>query len=112
MRRKLMSWNRRTLIAAVLFFVASATASAQVKLGTPTFGSFSGGPDVVDLANLNVHVPLPIVNKHGRGLPVAYNLGYDSSVWVLYNSCDPAVWTPVSNWGFTIGLPALFGRVT
>src|SRR5579875_256399 len=112
MRRKLMSWNRRTLIAAVLFFVASATASAQVKLGTPTFGSFSGGPDVVDLANLNVHVPLPIVNKPGRGLPVAYNLGYDSSVWVPYNSSGTAVWTPVSNWGFTLGLPALFGRVT
>lgn len=107
-----MSWNCRSLIAAVLFLAAPAAASAQVKLGTPTFGSFSGGPDVVDLANLNIHIPLPIVDKAGRGLPFIYNLGYDTSIWTPSNSSGTAVWTPAANWGFTLGVPAWNGQVT
>ena len=47
-----------------LFVVGTQFASSQVTTGTPPFGGFGGGPfDVVDLANLNVHFSVPIVNK-------------------------------------------------
>lgn len=57
------------------------TARAQVATGTPPFGSFSGGPDVVNNANLNVHLAIPVMNKAGRGMPFYYILTNDSSVW-------------------------------
>ncbi len=54
---------------ALLILAAFATvpASAQVTTGTPPFGSFGGGPDVVNLANLNAHWTVPVVHKPGRG---------------------------------------------
>src|ERR1041384_1854178 len=49
--------------------------------GTPPFGSFGGRPDVINLANLNAHLSIPILHKAGRGLNFVYDLTYDSSVW-------------------------------
>ena len=37
------------------FTACSAAAQETVALGVPSFGSLAGGPDAVNLANLNVH---------------------------------------------------------
>ncbi len=72
----------------VLFFlgIAPHLSSAQVTTGIPPFGSFGGGPDVINLANLNSHLSIPVLNKPGRGMNFTYDLSYgpvwhDSSDW-------------------------------
>ncbi len=85
------------LLAAGIFVLP---AQAQVITGLPPFGSFSGGPDIVNNANLNVHVSIPVRNKAGRGIPFSYVLSFDSSVWYPVTSGSSQVWTPVTNWGW------------
>jgi RHS repeat-associated protein len=80
--------------------LAARTASAQVRTGTPPYGSFAGGPDVIDLANLNVHLAVPVLNKPGRGMNFAYDISYDSSVWYPVGTSGSQVWTPVYNLGW------------
>jgi len=91
---------RRQLLIVMLLVLALVAAVpatfALVKTGTPPFGSFSGGPDIINNANLNVHFDFPVVNKPGRGQPFSYALSYDNSVW--YPS--GAVWTHVNKWGW------------
>jgi len=71
-----------SLVCIALISGASIPADAQLITGTPPFGSFSGGPfDTVNLANLDVHFAIPILNNGGRGLPFSYALTYDSLVW-------------------------------
>jgi hypothetical protein len=56
----------------VLFFLVliyCSPSAAQVMTGTPPFGSFGGGPDAINLGNLNAHIDVPVLNKAGRGLP-------------------------------------------
>lgn len=92
----------RNLFAAFILTLVALPASAQgPTTGTPPFGSFSGGPDVVDLANLNVHLGIPVLHKPGRGTPFAYDLNYDSSVWMPVNSGGTKSWQPASGaWGW------------
>jgi hypothetical protein len=62
------------LIAVALSFEAVFATSgfAQVQNpGTPPFGSFTGGPDIIDLANLNSHISIPVLHKPGRGTDVS-----------------------------------------
>ena len=79
----------------VLALVAAATAQAQLITGMPPFGSFSGGPDIVNNANLNVHLAIPVVSKGGRGMQFNYVFNYDSSVWL-----NSGMWYPASKWGW------------
>ncbi len=60
----------------------AALSNAQVTTGVPPFRSFGGGPDVVNLGNLNVHYTIPVFSRAGRGIPFSYALAYDSSVWI------------------------------
>jgi len=83
-----------------LILVHCLRSSAQVATGTPPFNSFGGGPDIVNLANLNVHVPIPVLNKAGRMIPFAYNYGYDSSIWYPAGRSGNQNWEPVTNWGW------------
>jgi RHS repeat-associated protein len=88
-----------------LLFVASvlgiSVASAQVATGTPPFGSFGGGPfDVINLGNLNAHFSIPVLHKAGRGMPFAYDLTYDNSIWTPVTSSGTTTWQPDSNWGW------------
>jgi RHS repeat-associated protein len=85
-------------LAALVFF--APTISSQVQTGLPPYGSFTGGPDVINLGNLNVHFANPVISKAGRGLPFAYELGYDSSVWYPAGVSGAQSWTPVPNWGW------------
>ena len=90
----------RYLFLMILLALSSQIASAQVTTGTPPFGSFGGGPDVINLANLNSHIAIPVRNKAGRGLNFTYDLSYDSSVWYPIGSSGSQSWQPVGNWGW------------
>jgi hypothetical protein len=87
------------LLAALLFAALPAFAQGPAT-GTPPFGSFAGGPDVINLANLNSHLSTPVLHKAGRGTNFSYDLSYDSSVWTKVTSGATTSWQPVWNWGW------------
>ena len=71
-------------LSLLLYFLASlfpVSTFAQVTTGAPPLGSFGGGPDVINLANLNSHIAIPVLHKPGRGINFTYDLSYDTSVW-------------------------------
>jgi hypothetical protein len=83
--------------------LSAAFAFAQVPTGTPPFSSSTsaGGPEAIDLANLNVHLDIPIFSKLGRsGMNFTYDLSYDSSIWYPSTINGVLTWTPVENYGF------------
>src|SRR6185437_11484425 len=87
------------ILPALLFL--PMIARAQVQTGTPPFGTFSGGPDIIDLANLNSQLVVPVLNKQGRGMPLVFNITHDSSIWVSVPSGSSKVWQPVKfQWGW------------
>jgi RHS repeat-associated protein len=98
------------LIALVLISVGLVTksASAQVATGTPPFSSVTGGPDVIDLANLNSHIAIPVLHKPGRGTNFTYDVSYDSSTWYP----TAGTWRPVTNWGWKGQTETATGYVT
>ncbi|MGA2300808.1 MAG: RHS repeat-associated core domain-containing protein [Candidatus Acidiferrum sp.] len=90
----------RILFLLFLFTLAAVQLHAQVTTGTAPFGSFGGGPDTINLANLNSHITIPVLHKAGRGTNFTYDLSYDSSVWYPVTSGTSTVWTPVLDWGW------------
>jgi RHS repeat-associated protein len=86
--------------------------NAQVATGTPPFSSSGGGPDVIDLANLNVHIDVPIINKPGRGMNFTYDMSYDSSVWYPVVAGSTTSWMPVANWGWRAQTEVATGYVS
>jgi RHS repeat-associated protein len=73
-------------LSLLLSLVFVSAASGQVATGFPPFASYSGGPDVVDNANGNVHINIPIFSRAGRGTSLSYALQYDTSVWTPYGA--------------------------
>jgi len=102
----------RFLLAILVLALSAGAASAQVATGTPPFGSFSGGPDVINLANLNAHFSVPVFHKPGRGMAFSLDLGYDTSVWYPVTSGTTTSWQPVSNWGWTGSTQAAAGYLS
>jgi hypothetical protein len=90
----------RCAFLLIVVALGAEAASAQVATGTPPFGSFGGGPDVINLANLNSHISVPVLHKAGRGTNFTYDLSYDSSVWYPVTSGSTTSWQPVYNWGW------------
>lgn len=91
---------------SLLFFFfsllfAALPGSAQVQTGTPPFGSFVGGPDTINLGNLNVHLTIPVLHRPGRGTNFNYDLTFDSSVWYPVGVSGSQSWQNVPNWGWT-----------
>src|ERR1700730_7431256 len=101
-----------SLFLAVLIFVCALPSGGQVTTGTPPFGSFGGGPDIVNLGNLNAHINVPVFNKAGRGLSFNYNLTYDSSVWYPVTSGGTTTWQPVADWGWSAQTQPTTGYIT
>jgi hypothetical protein len=96
-----MTRTYRFFFPTIVLALMPALASPQVQTGTPSFGSFSpGGPEVINLANLNAHWTIPVLHKPGRGMNFNYDLTYDSSVWYPVGSSGSQVWQPVFNWGW------------
>jgi RHS repeat-associated protein len=88
------------ILMLIAFLSGPILASAQVATGTPPFGSFGGGPDIINLANLNTHLNFPLYKKAGRGLPFDLYMTYDSSVWYPLGASGQQMWGPVSNFGW------------
>src|SRR5260370_2248084 len=102
------------LVCSIAFIFTSAIhTQAQVVPGTPSHGSCAGGPDVVDLANMNDHWNFGIVGRAGRVMPFHYALSYDSSIWTVGTVNGQAAWQPVNNtFGWSLQTGALSGYVT
>ncbi|MGA9670305.1 MAG: hypothetical protein WBQ94_13925, partial [Terracidiphilus sp.] len=95
-----MKSTRLFTIVSVLILLC-IPALAQVSTGTPSYGSFDGGPDIINLGNLNANWTIPVINKAGRaGMNFGYNLVYDSSIWYPVTSGGTTTWQPVANWGW------------
>jgi RHS repeat-associated protein len=101
--------TRRSFFLLIVIALTARISSAQVQTGTPPFGSFGGGPDVINLANLNARLAIPVIHKAGRGTNFAYDLSYDSSVWYPVTSGSTTTWQPVINWGWTGTTPTTTG---
>jgi len=93
----------RHFVWSVFFLVIFADSSAltQIARGTPPFGSFGGGPDIINLGNLNGHLTIPVFGRAGRGRSFEYDLAYDTSIWYPVTSSGTTSWQPVTNWGWT-----------
>jgi RHS repeat-associated protein len=96
-----MDCIRRSLLLIVVLALTTTFCSAQVQTGTPPFGSFGGGPDVVNLANLNVHLSVPVFSRPGRGLPFNFYLTYDNSIWYPVTTSGTTTWTSVAGIGWS-----------
>jgi RHS repeat-associated protein len=107
-----MNHLARIFVLMIVFGLGVSVASAQVTTGTPPFGSFSGGPDVVNNANLNAHWTFPIIHKPGRGTDFDFALGYDTSVWFPTGVSGSQNWTPVAAWNWSTGAQGLTGYAT
>jgi hypothetical protein len=94
--------NLRLIFLLQIVALAASPVYAQVATGTPPYGSFAGGPDVINLANLNSHITIPVLHKAGRGMNFTYDLSQDTSVWFPSSSGGTNTWTPagVGNWGW------------
>jgi len=95
---------RATRGICFLFLVLSLFApnvSAQVTAGTPPFGSYGGGPEIINLANLNARYNIPILHKPGRGLNFDFYLTYDTSMWHPVGVSGSQVWANIANWGWS-----------
>jgi RHS repeat-associated protein len=103
---------RRIFVLLGSLSIFAGLASAQVATGTPPFGSFGGGPDIINLANLNVHVAVPVFGKAGRGLPFGSELGYDTSIWYPVGSSGSKTWQPLSSWGWIQQTASVTGYLT
>jgi hypothetical protein len=66
------------LVLLCLFLGLNGAVAQQLDPGFPPFGSFQGGSfDTINLANINIHFAIPIVNKAGRGCGNLTNDQYD-----------------------------------
>jgi YD repeat-containing protein len=98
----------------VVLALSVGLSSAQVQTGAYNFGTYSTtGPDVINIGNLNVLYNIPILNKAGRGLPLTYNLAYNSSVWYPVTLGSSMTWQPTSTaWGWSGLSPAGQSEIT
>jgi RHS repeat-associated protein len=54
----------------------------------------------VNLANLNVHLNVPVFGRPGRGLPFNFYVAYDSSIWYPVTTSGTTTWTANgTGWG-------------
>ncbi len=100
------------LFGLAILALSAVSTPGQVATGTPPFGSYAGGPDVINLANLNSHIDVPIMNKPGRGMAFTYDMVYDSSVWYPVGVSGSQTWQPVWNWGWVGQTQAATGFAT
>src|SRR5580700_8798580 len=96
-----MTTRLNWLCTVGLIILRGVSLAQQNATGTQTFGSFSGGPDTINLGNLDVNLVIPILLRQGRGIPFVFDLTYDSSlVWLPVTTGSTTTWTPQSGWGW------------
>src|SRR6516164_7632769 len=101
-----------TLLLLFTSLLPSPCLGQSTATGTPPFGSYGGGPDVINLANLNVHWTIPVLYKPGRNTNFTYDLTYDTSVWYPVTSGSTKTWQPVLNFGWRGATEISFGYVS
>ena len=94
-----MIHSSRVLSLLFLLALPAAQLYAQVQRGTIPYGSYGGGPDVINLANLNSRITVPVLHKSGRGLNFDFDLYYDTSIWYKGDSGGSTTWLP-AGWGW------------
>jgi len=92
----------RFALLFILFAFSSRALFGQTlpNTSTPPFGSFGGGPDVINLANVNSHIIVPVLHKAGRDTDLTYDLSYDTYIWYPVGAVGSQTWKPVPNWGW------------
>ncbi len=100
-----------------LLIISNDIACAQAVTGTPPLGSFAGGPDTVNLANLNASWTVPVVHKSGRGVPFHFDLNLNTSAWYVVTSGSSKSWQPTGSFGqptvaTPFGYPTVSARQT
>src|SRR6476469_6091642 len=91
--RRLVVFVAFITIFEMYWAVIAMAQSSQT--GLPPFSSRAGQ---VDLANLNVHLTIPVFHRKGRGMPFNYDLDYDSTLYGMTNGRDglaPGFFMPV-----------------
>src|SRR5262245_43328626 len=104
--------KRIVLLFAMVFSVSLALAQ-DTGVGTPPFGSFTGGTsyDVINNQNLNVHVVIPFMSLAGRRTSFSFSEINDSQIWRPVTSGSTINWTPVKDssgnptWGWQTANP-------
>ncbi len=91
----------RSLLLVTFVVFAVSFASGQAATGTPPWSSLEGGPDVVNLGNLNIHMVFPVFHKAGRQLALSYDLTNDSSFWFPLTSGSTTQWDGFSALGWS-----------
>lgn len=78
-----MSYSARFFaLLCALFCLCASPIFAQIPTGTPQFGTFNKGSiDTINLATLNVHLEIPVMQTPGRGLPFSAVLNQDTAIW-------------------------------
>ncbi len=102
-----MSRNVRFLCLFAVFTLTTCPTYGQVQAGTPAFGSFGGGPDVINLGNLNAALRISGLNKPGRGLSAQTEFTFNTWIWVPVTLGSTTSWQQVSNWGLDATQPFL-----
>lgn len=95
-----MKYLRLCWVVVCALLLSSCPVAGQVSTGAQPLGSFSSGPDVINLGNLNMHFDLPVFAKPGRGMPFTYTLSFDSSVWSPVTISGVRSWQPAPNWNW------------
>jgi hypothetical protein len=96
------------VVALLLVAFASSGAQSVPSNGTPLFNSFSGGPDVINNGNLNIHFSIPVFARAGVGLPFSYSLPVDSGVWYPYgDTFGNQHWAPDFSTAQPVGVMAI-----
>ena len=92
----------RYILLVISLGLMTSITSAQVATGTPPYSSLGGGPDAINLANLNAHFAFPVLHKPGRGgLNFNFDLTYDSSFWEPIPFNGSTYWNPVATAGWS-----------
>jgi len=95
------AWATKACLSILLFVIGLPALAQGPVTGTPAFGSFGGGPEVINLANLNAHWTVPVIHKPGRGTNFNYDITFDSSIWSVTGSGSSKFWTTNANWGWS-----------
>ncbi len=96
-------------LGALALAAPRLTAQTAPVTGVPPLSTVQSLPEgALNLADLNLHLAIPIVNKAGRGTPLTYTLGFDSDVWTPVTN---GKWAPSPTWGWTAETDAATGYV-
>jgi RHS repeat-associated protein len=95
-------------VVGVVILTGLFCQAQQNATGRQAFGSFAGGPETINLGNLDVNLVVPILHRQGRGIPFVFDLTYDSSlVWLPVTAGGTTTWTPQPGWGWPVPVSAV-----